>query len=101
MVSASLTILDSELLDKLPGKILASTGMDALTHAIEAYVCKAANPITDGLALLAIQMIQENILKAVKEHTPEALDAMLAASTMAGMALVIRMSQVYILFRKH
>ena len=86
MVSASLTILDSELLDKLPGKILASTGMDALTHAIEAYVCKAANPITDGLALLAIQMIQENILKAVKEHTPEALDAMLAASTMAGMA---------------
>lgn len=86
MVSATLTILDSEMLDKLPGKILASTGMDALTHAVEAYVCKAANPITDALGILAIKMIGENIMKAVKEHDPEALDAMLAASTMAGMA---------------
>lgn len=86
MVSATLTILDSEMLDKLPGKILASTGMDALTHAVEAYVCKAANPLTDALGILAIKMIRENIMKAVKEHDAEALDAMLAASTMAGMA---------------
>lgn len=86
MVSASLTILDSEMLDRLPAKILASTGMDALTHAVEAYVCKASNPVTDALAIQAIEMIGENILPAVREHTPEALDAMLAASTMAGMA---------------
>lgn len=86
MVSASLTILDSEMLDKLPAKILASTGMDALTHAVEAYVCKASNPLTDALAILAMEMISKNILPAVQEHDSEALDAMLAASTMAGMA---------------
>ena len=49
MVSVSVAILDSTVMDKLPGKILASTGMDALTHAVEAYVCKAANPITDAI----------------------------------------------------
>lgn len=86
MVSASLTILDSEMLDNLPGKILASTGMDALTHAVEAYVCKASNPITDALAIKAIEMIGTNIIPAVNTHDAEALDAMLAASTMAGMA---------------
>ena len=86
MVSASLTILDSEMLDKLPAKILSSTGMDAVTHAVEAYVCKVSNPLTDALAIQAIEMIGKNIVKAVNEHDSEALDAMLAASTMAGMA---------------
>lgn len=86
MVSASVAILDSEVMDHLPAKILASTGMDALTHAVEAYVCKAANPITDAVAISAIRMIGENLIAAAREHTPEALDAMMAASTMAGMA---------------
>lgn len=86
MVSASVAILDSEVMDHLPAKILASTGMDALTHAVEAYVCKAANPITDAVAISAIRMIGENLIPAAREHTPEALDAMMAASTMAGMA---------------
>lgn len=86
MVSASVAILDSEVMDHLPAKILASTGMDALTHAVEAYVCKAANPITDAVAISAIRMIGENLIPAAREHTPDALDAMMAASTMAGMA---------------
>ena len=86
MVSASVAILDSEVMDHLPAKILASTGMDALTHAVEAYVCKAANSITDAVAISAIRMIGENLIPAAREHTPEALDAMMAASTMAGMA---------------
>lgn len=86
MVSVRTAILDSEVMDHLPGKILASTGMDALTHAVEAYVCKAANPITDAIAVKAISMIAENLVTAVREHTPEALDQMMAASTMAGMA---------------
>lgn len=86
MVNAKIALLDSEVMDKLPGKILASTGMDALTHAVEAYVCKASNPITDALAIQAIEMIAKNLITAVREHTPEALDQMLAASTMAGMA---------------
>lgn len=86
MVSASVAILDSEVMDHLPAKILASTGMDALTHAVEAYVCKAANSITDAVAISAIRMIGENLIPAAREHTPDALDAMMAASTMAGMA---------------
>lgn len=86
MVSVKVALLDSEVMDHLPGKILASTGMDALTHAVEAYVCKASNPLTDAVAIRAIQMIAANLETAVREHTPESLDQMLAASTMAGMA---------------
>ncbi|MDD4370373.1 MAG: iron-containing alcohol dehydrogenase [Anaerostipes sp.] len=86
MVNVRVAILDSEMLDDLPGKILSSTGMDALTHAVEAYVCKVANPLTDAIAMKAIEMIGKNIREAVQQHTPEALDEMMAASTMAGMA---------------
>lgn len=86
MNSVKVAILDSTVMDHLPAKILASTGMDALTHAVEAYVCKAANPVTDALAIQAIRMIAQNLPEAVSHHTPEALDAMLVASTMAGMA---------------
>lgn len=86
MVNATVAILDSEMLDHLPEKILSSTGMDALTHAVEAYVCKAASPLTDGIAIKAIEMIGENLIEAATKHTPEALDQMMAASAMAGMA---------------
>lgn len=86
MVNVKIALLDSEVMDHLPGKILASTGMDALTHAVEAYVCKASNPLTDAVAIRAIEMIARNLVPAVREHLPEALDQMLAASTMAGMA---------------
>ncbi len=86
MVSVKVALLDSEVMDHLPGKILASTGMDALTHAVEAYVCKASNPLTDAVAIRAIEMIAGNLETAFREHTPESLDQMLAASTMAGMA---------------
>lgn len=86
MVNVSTAFLDSEMIDKLPGNILAATGMDALTHAVEAYVCKAATPITDAIAIRAIEMIGKNLEKAVATHSPEALDMMMAASAMAGMA---------------
>lgn len=86
MVNVTTAFLDSEMLDGLPGKILASTGMDALTHAVEAYVCKASSALTDAIAIQAIRMISDNLEKAVKTHDPEALDQMMAASTMAGMA---------------
>lgn len=86
MNSVKTAIIDSQMIDKLPKKILASTGMDALTHAVEAYVCRAANPLTDAIALYAIQMIQKHLVLAVEKHDIESLDAMMAASTMAGMA---------------
>lgn len=85
-VNVKVALLDSEVMDHLPGKILASTGMDALTHGVEAYVCKASNPLTDAVAIRAIEMIARNLVPAVREHLPEALDQMMAASTMAGMA---------------
>lgn len=85
-VNVKVALLDSEVMDHLPGKILASTGMDALTHGVEAYVCKASNPLTDAVAIRAIEMIAQNLVPAVREHLPEALDQMMAASTMAGMA---------------
>lgn len=84
--SVKTAIIDSEMIDHLPAKILGSTGMDALTHAIEAYVCKASNLLTDAIALKAIQMIGKHLIPAVKTHNEESLDAMMAASTMAGMA---------------
>ena len=86
MNSVKIAIIDSEVIDYLPGKILGSTGMDALTHAVEAYVCKAANPITDALAIKAIEMIGKSLISAVEKHDPESLENMMAASTMAGMA---------------
>lgn len=84
--SVKTAIIDSEMIDRLLAKILGSTGMDALTHAVEAYVCKASNILTDAIALQAIHLIGSNLLKAAKEHEPNALDAMMAASTLAGMA---------------
>lgn len=84
--SVKTAIIDSEMIDRLPAKILGSTGMDALTHAVEAYVCKASNILTDAIALQAIHLIGSNLLKAAKEHEPNALDSMMAASTLAGMA---------------
>lgn len=84
--SVSVAILDPNVLKNLPSHIMASTGMDALTHAVEAYVCKASNPLTDALALTAIQMIGESLIDGVENKTEEALENMLVASCMAGAA---------------
>lgn len=85
-VSAKVAILDPDVLTNLPKKLLASTGMDALTHAVEAYVCKASNPMTDALAETAIRLIGKSLIKAVEENCEEAYENMLAASCMAGAA---------------
>jgi alcohol dehydrogenase len=63
------------------------TGMDALTHAVEAYTCKASNPISDAYAFGAIKKISENLLKVLDEpKNPEARLELAQASTMAGIA---------------
>lgn len=65
----------------------ANTGVDALTHAIEAYTSRCNNPISDALALHAIRLIGENLLNAVQKPEDEvARRNMLVASTIAGMA---------------
>jgi alcohol dehydrogenase len=82
-----LAILDPELTRGLPPKLTAMTGMDALTHAIEAYVDKEWSPATDGLALQAIRLIRDKLLLACAQpDNLQARGAMLAASCLAGIA---------------
>lgn len=80
-------ILDPEMTATMPGKLTAATGMDALTHAIEAYVSEEANPVTQALALNAVEMISANILQACAvPEDMQARGAMLAAAAIAGIA---------------
>lgn len=80
-------ILDPLLTVGLPPRLTASTGIDALSHALEAYVAKYANPITDALAEKAIQLVAENLRQAYANgENLEARSNMLLASTMAVMA---------------
>ncbi len=82
-----LSILDPEVTLSLPPGPTAGTGMDALTHAIESYTCKLSTPITDGIALFAIELISKNLKNAVKEGTNiEARTGMMIGSLMAGIA---------------
>ncbi len=60
-VTPLLSVNDSSLMIGMPKSLTAATGMDALTHAIEAYVSIAATPITDACALKAVTMIAENL----------------------------------------
>ncbi|MCA0172842.1 iron-containing alcohol dehydrogenase [Bacillus sp. RAR_GA_16] len=62
---ADAAIVDPELTLSVPAKVTAATGVDALTHAIEAYVSVNASPTTDGLALQAIRLISRSIRRAV------------------------------------
>jgi alcohol dehydrogenase class IV len=83
-------ILDPMLTTGLPKWLTASTGMDALTHAIEAVVSRTGNPISEGLALQAIAMIAKNLPTCIDK--PEDLEArvqMQLASTMAGWAFSV------------
>ena len=87
--NADIAMLDPELTVKLPPKITAFTGMDAMTHAIEAITNIGPNPISDGLGLHAIRLIAKYLPLVMKD--PENVDArgyLLIASTMAGMAFI-------------
>ncbi|WP_028772652.1 L-threonine dehydrogenase [Shewanella waksmanii] len=82
-----LSVNDPELMLAKPAGLTAATGMDALTHAIEAYVSIAANPITDACAIKAIELIKGNLVEAVKnDQNIDARDQMAYAQFLAGMA---------------
>jgi alcohol dehydrogenase class IV len=84
--NADVAMLDPELTLKVPPKITAFTGMDALTHAVEGVTSTTAEPISDALGLHAIRLIFQSLPVCVRE--PENVQArgnMLIASTMAGM----------------
>ena len=82
-----LALLDPAVTATLPAKLAAMTGMDALTHAIEAYVDKEWSPAADALALQAIRMISKALLRACAHpEDVEARGTMLVASCLAGVA---------------
>lgn len=85
---ADYVILDAVMIKKLPRKIAAATGVDALAHAIECFTSNKANPFSEVFALQALDMILNNIERACDD--PEAMDAkntMLLASFYAGVAI--------------
>ena len=82
-----MAINDPLLMVAMPKSLTAATGMDALTHAVEAYVSIAATPITDACAIKAIELISENLRAAVENGSDEnARDKMAYAEFLAGMA---------------
>lgn len=80
-------VLDPRMTATLPPKTTASTGFDALCHAIEAYSCNQKNPLSDAYATAAIKLVVENLEEAVRDgKNTKARLAMANASTMAGAA---------------
>jgi len=80
-------IVDYELTLSMPLRLTADTGLDSLTHAIEAYVSRRANPFTDGLAKNAMGLIARHIRTACAEPDNRAArEAMMLGATTAGMA---------------
>ncbi len=80
-------ILDPRMTLTLPPHITAATGMDALTHAIEAYISLQKNPLSDAYSWQAIQVIRANLLNVIKNGSDaDGRLALANASTMAGIA---------------
>jgi alcohol dehydrogenase len=86
-IAPRFAVVDPDLTLGLPPALTASTGMDALTHAVEAYTCRRATPITDALALHAMRMIAAHLPVAVADGSNRAArEGMMMASVIAGMA---------------
>jgi len=86
-VTPLMSVNDPALMVAMPKGLTAATGMDALTHAIEAYVSTAATPITDACALKAITLISNNLRLAVRDGNDlAARENMAYAQFLAGMA---------------
>ncbi|WP_392455179.1 iron-containing alcohol dehydrogenase [Chryseomicrobium aureum] len=86
-ICPTLAVCDPNLTISLPPHITAATGMDALTHALESYVNKATQPISEALSIQSMKLISRSLVIAVKQG--ENIDAradMLMASTIAAMA---------------
>lgn len=79
--------VDADVLATLPPSLIASTGMDAMTHAIEAFIARQANPASDALALQAIRLLVQFLGPCVRQpERPEYRARVMHASTLAGMA---------------
>jgi len=87
LICPRLALVDPLLTLGLPSALTASTGMDALTHAIEAYTATLATPFSDALAMESIRLIADNLRKAYADgNDVDARDGMMLGSLMAGVA---------------
>ena len=84
-LTPDIAIVDSDLAQTMPKKLVAHTGMDALTHAIEAYTASLRSNFSDPLAMKAIEMVRENIVKSFNGDE-KARGEMHDAQCLAGMA---------------
>ena len=86
-ITPNLSINDPQLTEKLPADLTAGTGMDALTHAVEAFMSILATPVTDACALQAIRLVGQHLRNAVKNGEDlVAREGMTNAQFLAGMA---------------
>ncbi len=86
-VQPDVAVIDPRMTEGLPPRATASTGMDALCHAIEAATCLQANPLSTAYAKAAIKLIADNLIEATRNgRNRKARFAMAVASTMAGIA---------------
>ena len=85
-LTPTVAIADPAFVDTVPAEVTADTGMDVLTHAVEAFTSTMANDYTDGLALQAIKMTFQYLEESVKTADPVSREKMHNASTIAGMA---------------
>ncbi|PCH93224.1 MAG: alcohol dehydrogenase [Bacteroidetes bacterium] len=83
---AKMVFADPELTYELPAKITAATGMDALTHNMEAYLAKGFNPLCDGIALEGIRLIKASLETATNKPDEDSRAKMLIGSLMGAIA---------------
>ncbi len=77
-------VVDPDMMASMPRSLTAATGMDALTHAIEGYITKGANPITDMFNIKAVELIAKSLRGAV-DNTPEGREGMALGQYITGM----------------
>ncbi len=85
-ITPDITLVDPQLLTTKPAELVAATGMDTLTHAIEAFVSSLSWPMTDPHAIHAIELVREHLANATQTKDIEALEGMSIACLEAGMA---------------
>ena len=81
-----IAIVDTELMASMPKSVASSTGMDALTHAIEGYITKSRNIMSQMFSLEAIRLIYDNLKKAVNDKDQDAINKVGLGQYIAGMA---------------
>lgn len=88
-IAPDVGLVDPDLVASAPSAVIASTGIDALAHAVESYVNRGSDPVLDALNIAAIRMIGANLRTAVADRDPDAIAQVMLASMMAGIAFNI------------